>query len=77
MKTRQNGCDVPSAILCRKGIARYGGGITHWAAEGGLLESRCKVMKIIPTRVAQETKKKAFPRFSISGLRRGSTDLWA
>ena len=25
--TRQNGCDSPSAILSRKGIARYGGGV--------------------------------------------------
>ena len=24
MKTRQNACDTPSAILSRKGIARYG-----------------------------------------------------
>ena len=33
MKTRQNGCDTPSAILSRIGIARYGGGILHWAAK--------------------------------------------
>ena len=26
MKTRQNGCNTPSAMLSRKGIARYGGG---------------------------------------------------
>ena len=25
LKTRQKGCDTPSAILSRKGIARYGG----------------------------------------------------
>ena len=34
MKTRQMGAIPPSAILSRKGIARYGGGISHWAAKG-------------------------------------------
>ena len=33
MKTRQMGAIPPSAILSRKGIARYGGGISHWAAK--------------------------------------------
>ena len=33
MKTRQMGARPPSAILSRKGIARYGGGISHWAAK--------------------------------------------
>ena len=33
MKTRQIGAIPPSAILSRKGIARYGGGISHWAAK--------------------------------------------
>ena len=35
MKTRQMGAIPPSAILSRKGIARYGGGISHWAAKSG------------------------------------------
>ena len=33
MKTRQMGAIPPTAILSRKGIARYGGGISHWAAK--------------------------------------------
>ena len=33
MRTRQMGAIPPSAILSRKGIARYGGGISHWAAK--------------------------------------------
>ena len=33
MKRRQMGAIPPSAILSRKGIARYGGGISHWAAK--------------------------------------------
>ena len=33
MKTRQVGAIPPSAILSRKGIARYGGGISHRAAK--------------------------------------------
>ena len=33
-KTRQEGAIPPSAILSRKGVARYGGGISHWAAKG-------------------------------------------
>ena len=33
MKTRQMGAIPPSAILSRQGIARYGGGISHWAAK--------------------------------------------
>ena len=36
MKTRQMGAIPPSAILSRKGIARYGGGISHWAAKGAV-----------------------------------------
>ena len=34
MKTRQMAARSPSAIQSRKGIARYGGGISHWAAKG-------------------------------------------
>ena len=34
MKARQTGAIPPSAILSRKGMARYGGGISHWAAKG-------------------------------------------
>ena len=34
MKTRRTGAIPPSAILSRRGIARYGGGISHWAAKG-------------------------------------------
>ena len=37
MKTRQMGAIPPSAILSRKGIARYGGGISHWAAKSGVI----------------------------------------
>ena len=33
MKTRQMGAIPPSAILSRKGIARYGGVISHLAAK--------------------------------------------
>ena len=33
MKIRQMGVIPPSAILSRKGVARYGGGILHWAAK--------------------------------------------
>ena len=33
MKTSQMGAIPPFAILSRKGIARYGGGISHWAAK--------------------------------------------
>ena len=33
MKTRQMGAIPHSAILSRKGIARYGGVISHWAAK--------------------------------------------
>ena len=34
MKTRQIDAIPPSAILSRKGIARYGGGgVSHWAAK--------------------------------------------
>ena len=32
-ENKANGCDTPSAILSPKGIARYGGGISHWAAK--------------------------------------------
>ena len=35
MKTRQMGAIPPSAILSRKGIARYGGVSRHWAAKPG------------------------------------------
>ena len=34
LKTRQRGARLPSAMLSRKGIARYGGGVLHWAAKG-------------------------------------------
>ena len=34
MKTREMGAIPLSAILSRKGIVRYGGGISHWAAKG-------------------------------------------
>ena len=38
MKTRQMGAiPPPPAILSRKGIARYRGGISHWAAKGPIL----------------------------------------
>ena len=33
MKARQMGAIPPSAILSCKGVARYGGGISHWAAK--------------------------------------------
>ena len=32
-ENKANGCDTPSAILSRKGIARYGGASSHWAAK--------------------------------------------
>ena len=40
------GATPPSAILSRKGIARYGGGISHWAAkcEGELLRLRFAIL---------------------------------
>ena len=35
-ENKANGCDTPSAILSRKGIVRYGGGISHWATKNGI-----------------------------------------
>ena len=32
-ETRRTRAIPPSAILSRKGLARYGGGISHWAAK--------------------------------------------
>ena len=43
-KTRQMRAIPPSAILSRKGIARYGGGISHWAAKGATWKPEISVL---------------------------------
>ena len=48
MKTRQMGAIPPSAILSRKGIARYGGvsrtgALVYWAAKCVLVCVQCQV----------------------------------
>ena len=69
MKTRQIGAIPPSAILSRKGIARYGGGgISHWAVKS---KAHC----VIVASFACQTEKNRTPHhFNKSARNKGSIE---
>ena len=47
-ENKANGCGAPSAILSRKGIGRYGGGISHRAAK--VVKSKGQSKRHLPQR---------------------------
>ena len=54
---RQMDAIPSSAILFRKGIARYGGGISHWAAKGQKRGSLPSENAVDPRRALEETRR--------------------